>query len=358
MNSKRSGWILFWVISVVLVVLFVNDINSDDQLVDWAWYFIPMYLSAQIGNRRSCYFLAGIISYLILVGFYIEPIGPTGIDRHIALTGRLIGVSAIWVMALLIVHQKDVEKKLKKAEDELIDQKTKLAHMVRVSTMDHLAASLTQELTQPLGAILRNAEAAELFLQGENPDLKEIRAILMDIRKDDQRAGSVIERMRPLLKYRSLELTSVDLIKLLTETVALTESDARLRQVRVDLQLPAKLPMVRGDRIHLQQVLLNLMLNGMDAMTDVEPKERLLIVRAGLVKDGVAEVSVTDCGTGISPEKMKRLFEPFFTSKPDGLGMGLAISKNLIEAHGGKIWGENNPARGAVFKFILTAANE
>ena len=358
MNSKRSGWILFGVISVVLAGLFVNDIYSDDQLVDWAWYFIPMYLSAQVGNRNSSYLLAGIISYLIVVGFYIEPIEPTGIDRHIALTGRLIGISAIWVMALLIAHQKKVEEKLKLAEDELIYQKTKLAHIVRESTLDHLAASLTHELTQPLGAILRNAEAAELFLQGEKPNLKEIRAILTDIRKDDQRAGSVIERMRPLLKYRSVELKSVDLIKLLTETIALTESDARMRQVRVDLQLPAKLLMVRGDRIHLQQVLLNLMLNGMDAMTDVETKERLLIVRAGLVNDGVAEVSVSDCGTGISPDKIKRLFEPFFTSKPDGLGMGLAISKNIIEAHGGKIWGENNPTRGAVFKFILTVENK
>jgi len=341
-----------------LAGLFVNDINSDDQLVDWAWYFIPMYLSAQVGNRNSSYLLAGIISYLILVGFYIEPIEPTGLNRHLALTGRLIGICAIWVMALLIAHQKKVEEKLEHAEDELTDQKTKLAHIVRVSTMDHLAASLTHELTQPLGAILRNAEAAEIFLQGERPDLKEIRAILMDIRKDDQRAGSVIERMRPLLKCRNVELKSVDLVKMLKETVVLTESDARMRQVRVDLQLPAKLLMVRGDRIHLQQVLLNLMLNGMDAMDKVETKERRLLVRAGLVNSGMVEVSVSDCGTGIPPEKMARLFEPFFTTKLDGLGMGLAISKNIIEAHGGKIWGENNPNRGAVFKFILTAAKE
>jgi signal transduction histidine kinase len=241
----------------------------------------------------------------------------------------------------------------RRAEMEILNQRAELAHVTRVSTLGQLTSALAHELNQPLGAILRNAEAAEMFLKKEKPDLEETRAILADIRKDDQRAGSVIDRMRALLKRRTLELKSLDLGELLTETVALAQSDARVRQVSLTLQMPARLPAVRGDRVHLQQVLLNLILNGMDAMAGVGRSERLLTVRAEAEKDGNIEVAVSDCGTGISPDKLEHLFESFFTTKPEGMGMGLAISHTIIVAHGGKIWGGNNGPRGAIFKFAL-----
>ena len=243
----------------------------------------------------------------------------------------------------------------RRAEEVVLKQRTELAHISRVSVMGQLTSALAHELSQPLGAILRNTEAAEIFLQEAKPDLEEIRAILADIRKDDQRAGNVIARLRSLLKRRSLELKPLDLGELLDEAVALAQSDAQLRQVNLTLQLPAKLPVVRGDRVHLQQVLLNLILNGMDAMAGVAKFQRLLVIRAETMKDGNAEVSVSDCGTGIAPDKFERLFEPFSTTKTDGMGMGLAISQTIIEAHGGKIWGGNNATHGAVFKFTLPA---
>jgi signal transduction histidine kinase len=242
-----------------------------------------------------------------------------------------------------------------RAEAEILKQRTELAHVARISTMGQLTSALAHELNQPLGAILRNAEAAEIFLQKEKPDLEEIRAILADIRKDDQRAGSVIERMRSLLKRRSLESKSLDFGELLIETVALARSDARVRRVNVTLQMPAKLPPVSGDRVHLQQVLLNLMLNGMDAMTNGAKAGRQLTVSAKKSKAGSVEVAVSDCGIGIAPENVERLFEPFLTTKPHGMGMGLAISQTIIEAHGGKIWGGNHPTGGAIFKFTLPA---
>ena len=241
------------------------------------------------------------------------------------------------------------------AEAEILNQRTELAHVARVSTMGQLTSALAHELNQPLGAILRNAEAAEIFLQKEKPDLEEIRAILADIRKDDQRAGSVIDRMRSLLKRRSVELKSLNLGELLAETITLAGSDARARHVNLILQVPPKLPSVRGDRVHLQQVLLNLILNGMDAMTNGTRAGRILTVRAEMRKDGNVEVSVNDCGSGIPADKVERLFEPFFTTKASGMGMGLAISQTIIEAHGGKIWGGNNVTRGAIFKFTLPA---
>jgi signal transduction histidine kinase len=240
-----------------------------------------------------------------------------------------------------------------RAEAEIMNQRTELAHVTRVSTMGQLTSTLAHELNQPLGAILRNAEAAEIFLQKENPDLEEIRAILADIRKDDRRAGHVISRMRSLLKRRSLELKSLDIAELLEEAISMAQPDARAWRVFLALQLREKLPAVRGDRVHLQQVLLNLILNGMDSMAGVAASQRLLTVSAKTTGGKTVEVSVSDTGAGIAPDKIERLFEPFFTTKPNGMGMGLAISQTIIEAHGGKIWGGNNETRGAVFFFTL-----
>jgi signal transduction histidine kinase len=267
----------------------------------------------------------------------------------------ILGSLAVFLaQALTIAGLLAQRKKRRLAEAQTVKQRAELAHVSRVSTMGQLATALAHELHQPLGAILKNAEAAEIFLQKEPPNLEEVRAILEDIRKDDRRAGNVIHRMRSFLKRRSVELKSLDLADLLRETVTLAEYDARTRQMNISLQLHPNLPAVRGDRMHLQQVLLNLILNGLDAMAGTAKEERLLTVRAEMVKNGEVQVSLSDCGTGISPGKLKHLFEPFFTTKPDGMGMGLAISQSIIEAHGGKIWAANNDRRGAVFKFTLT----
>jgi C4-dicarboxylate-specific signal transduction histidine kinase len=274
-------------------------------------------------------------------------------DEHRDLILILLAVflaQAVTITGLLVQRSQR-----RRAEAVILDQRTEIAHVTRVSTMGQLTSAISHELNQPLGAILRNAEAAEMFLQKENPDLEEIRAILADIRKDDQRAGNVIKRMRSLLKRRSLDLKPLNFDELLAETVALAQSDAHARQVFLALQLRDKLPDVIGDRVHLQQVLLNLILNGMDAMAGVPKPQRLLTVSAKPAKDGGVGVTVSDCGSGIAPDKIGRLFEPFFTTKENGMGMGLAISQTIIEAHGGKIWGGNNSPRGAAFFFTLPA---
>ena len=238
------------------------------------------------------------------------------------------------------------------AEGEIQRQRAELAHATRVSTAGQLASALAHELNQPLGAILRNAEAAEIFLQQPNPDLDELRAILADIRKDDQRAGGVIDRLRSLLKRRNVEHDSISLSDLLQETVNLVQPEAAARRIRLALDLPARLPTVKGDRVQLQQVALNLILNGMDATESREASARQVTVSAREAPDG-AEVAVLDLGAGIPADKLPRLFEPFFTTKPNGMGMGLAISRTIIETHGGKLRGENNPNGGATFRFTL-----
>jgi C4-dicarboxylate-specific signal transduction histidine kinase len=272
-------------------------------------------------------------------------------EEHRALilfVGAVLLAQAITIAALLVQL-----RQRRRAEVEIQRQRMELAHVARVSTLGQLASALTHELNQPLGAILRNAEAAEIFLQRDQPNLEEIRAILADIRRDDRRAGDVIDRMKTLFKRRNLVSSRLDLRNLVEDTVALARADAEARQMQITVQLPPQLPAVYGDRVHLQQVLLNLILNGMDAMNATPRLERRLTVRVSEATDGNLLVAVSDCGTGIAPEEIIRVFEPFFTTKPDGMGMGLAISRTIIEAHGGEIRAANNALGGATFAFTL-----
>ena len=244
----------------------------------------------------------------------------------------------------------------KRQESEARLHLEELAHLSRLSTVGELTTSLAHELNQPLGAILRNAEAAELHLQADEPDLEELRAIVADIRQDDERAGQVIQRLRRLLKRHKVELAPLSLGPLVTEVVGLVRSSAVDRRIRLETDLPADLPRVCGDRVHLQQVLLNLILNGMDAIDRTPREDRRVAIRARPAGDGTVEVAVSDSGGGVAPEQVNRLFDPFFTTKASGMGMGLPISRTIIEAHKGKIYVENGAAGGASFRFTLPIA--
>jgi len=269
----------------------------------------------------------------------------------ILFVGTALVVQAMTIAALL------VQQRLRRqAEMEIQRQRTELAHVARVSMMGQLASALTHELNQPLGAILRNAEAAEIFLQSDQPNLEEIRQILTDIRRDDKRAGNVIDRMRSLFKRRSLVPGRLDLRDLLEDTAAMLQPDAAARQTKLKLEMPPELPPAQGDRVHVQQVLLNLILNGMDAMNSIPSARRTLAVRAAETKNGNLQVSVSDRGTGIAPDAAVHIFEPFFTTKSTGMGMGLAISRTIIEAHGGDIWMRSSAMDGTTFTFILPPA--
>ena len=251
----------------------------------------------------------------------------------------------------------------KSAEADARRHIEELAHLGRVTTMGELTTSLAHELNQPLGAILRNAEVAELLLQADVPDLDELRAIVADIRKDDERAGNVIDRLRTLLKRQKLELQPVDLARLVDEVVSLVRSDAMGRGVQLQTNIPGNLPPVRGDRVHLQQVLLNLITNGMDSMNHAQNGDHRVLIRARHNGHSMIEVAVIDSGPGIPPESINRVFDPFFTTKASGMGMGLAISRTIIEAHAGSIRAENNAThtnatRGATFVFTLAVAGD
>jgi two-component system, LuxR family, sensor kinase FixL len=242
------------------------------------------------------------------------------------------------------------------SELEMQKLQSHLAHVGRVSSMGQLASALAHELNQPLGAILRNAEAAELFLQHETPDLDELRAILVDIRKDDRRACDVIERLRALLKRRSIEPRTVAIRDIFGNVAALTRGDSVARHITLEYKAEPQLPTVTGDQVHLQQVLLNLVLNAMDAVEAAAGGQRKVIVHADCEDGRTVCVTVRDSGCGIPPDMLKTVFEPFFTTKPSGLGVGLAISRTIVEAHGGRIWAESNAQMGATFRFTVPVA--
>jgi two-component system sensor kinase FixL len=282
--------------------------------------------------------------------------GPEGATRWISSQGR-VEFDARGQPVLIRGAARDVTAR-KQAEQETQLLQQEIAHAGRVSMMGQLASGLAHEINQPLASILRNAEAAELFLKQPSPDLDEIGEILSEIRSDDERAGDVIDRMRGLLKRQTLETERLDVGALVGDVAALVRIDAATRQVKLDVDVPANLPHVLGDRVQIQQVMLNLILNGMDALNGTRLEDRRVTVTARLDGAQLVEIAVGDAGHGIPADTLARIFDPFFTTKPNGMGIGLAVSRTIVEAHCGRLWAENRDGGGAAFRFTLPIAEE
>jgi signal transduction histidine kinase/integral membrane sensor domain MASE1 len=253
-----------------------------------------------------------------------------------------------------VVSLTDITRR-KQMEFEAQQTRQELAHFTRVSAMGQLAASLAHELNQPLAGILANAQAGQRFLAASSPDLDEIRAILADIVEDDRRAGEVIRRLRELLRKGATSRALLDLNTLIGDVAKLLGSDALIRGLSITLDFDPKLPSVSADRVELQQVVLNLLVNAMEAMTGPEATGRTVVVRTHCPQPETVQVSVLDTGPGIAAAAS--IFEPFYTTKAEGMGMGLSIARSIIEAHGGQIWAENNATGGATFHFALRVSS-
>jgi C4-dicarboxylate-specific signal transduction histidine kinase len=228
-----------------------------------------------------------------------------------------------------------------------------LSHVNRVAAMGELAASLAHELNQPLTAILTNAQAAENFMLPGNMDLDEVRGSLSDITDNGRRAAEVIRRMRALLRKGEFQPVHLDFNALVREVAQLVAQGALLRRATVQLDLQPGLPVVRGDPIQLQQVVLNLLLNALDAVADQPQDTRSVRICTGPTAGGGVELVVEDSGPGIPEDDIPRLFQPFFTTKREGLGMGLSITRSIIDLHGGQIRAGNGAQGGAVFRCLL-----
>jgi len=233
-----------------------------------------------------------------------------------------------------------------------------LAHIGRVSAIGELTASLAHDLSQPLSAILSNAQAAQRLLAADPVNLEEITQIVGDIVEDEKRAGAVIHRVRALLKKGDSERVPLDLNEIVSEVARLVKSDAVIRNVAMRVELAEGLPRVRGDRVQLQQVVLNLVLNGLEAMQEPHSGDRNLVIQTAGNGATVVAVAVEDSGPGIEGEHEEKIFQPLYTTKIDGLGMGLAIARTIVEAHGGQLGARNNALGGATFRFSLPIAKD
>jgi PAS domain S-box-containing protein len=270
----------------------------------------------------------------------IEPNDGTGL--------KLFGVS------IDITARKHAEASAAQKREELEQKRAQLEHVARVATLGELTATLTHELKQPLTTIGVNCSVGILMLNAPEPDLKEIREVMSEIAGATQRADEMIQGMRQMLRRDTSGFTRVDLKQVIRTVERIVHSDAVRHDVTVDLDLsPSVLP-VSGDTVQLQQAMLNLMLNAFEAMNKTEAGSRRLVVRTTSLNEGSnVLLEVRDSGTGIAPEKLESIFDPFITSKPDGLGMGLSICRTIIERHGGIICAANNPDRGATFSITL-----
>jgi PAS domain S-box-containing protein len=239
------------------------------------------------------------------------------------------------------------------AEDSLRKAQVELAHVTRLTTMGELAASIAHEVNQPLAAVITNGNASLRWLAAPTPNLDEVRKAVQRIIRDGHRADDVIRRVRALLKKTDPQKAWVDINEVIREVLTLATSEVRRHRVSVRTDLATGLPPVLGDRIQLQQVILNLLMNGMEAMSSVADRPRELRIESGAHGPQGIFVAVRDSGIGLDSQTLDRIFDAFFTTKPEGMGMGLSISRTIIEAHGGRLWATPNAGPGATFQFSL-----
>jgi C4-dicarboxylate-specific signal transduction histidine kinase len=298
-----------------------------------------------------------------LIAFFVE-------DAASALATELNGFARTiahlcQVVALYCVYKAFVEIGLRKpydllfrrqqqsAEEQLQRHRTELAHVARLSMMGEMAASLAHELNQPLHAVNNYARGSIRRLQKAPQKDGEIFAALEQISAEANRAAEIVRRVRRFVQKGEPQFSEVRVNRLVEEVVLLAKTELEQRHVRVDLALTDDLPMALGDPIQIEQVLMNLLRNGLEAMEETPQEDRIVCIRSMQYNDDRIQVDVCDAGSGIAGEDLEKLFEPFFTTKPQGMGMGLAISRSIIQAHGGQLWASANHDRGSTFHFTL-----
>ncbi len=379
----------------VAATLLVARLQFNLQAAPVSLFLCALMFTAWIGGLKAGV-LATVLSLLSFKYYFLAPVHslavePTELPRLVVFT-----LAAVFVLAITGAQKRTEEKlrntarelqtnveDLNRTQHELHKAQAELAHMTRLTTMGELTASIAHEVNQPLTAVVNNANACISLLEpapshsgeggpaapeslGEGgPDgasnLEDIREALGEIRDDAERASAVVGRVRQLAKRAPVEKSLLDLSDVVKDVLSLARYESVARGATIRTDLSQDLPRVSGDRVQLQQVLLNLVMNGMDAMNTIEESQRVLIIGGRReTRDGSSEalLSVQDAGVGFKPEEMDRLFEAFYTTKPDGMGMGLAISRSIIEAHGGRLWAEPNSGPGATFLISLPAGGD
>jgi len=340
---------------LVATSLFVFDVNHGG-LSSPALYYAPLpfllWAAVRFGPAGTASALAAMA--VATIWGVVHGLGPFtgGAPEDTVRDMQLFLISVAVPLLLLAVALEERSA----AEREAHEQRLQLTHLSRVAMLGELSGGLAHELNQPLTAILANAQAAQHFIASRNVDPAELSEILKDIISADQRAGDVIRRLRALFKRGEALVQPLDANELVRETLSIVQGDLVTRGVELAPQLAPALPLVQGDRVQLEQVMLNLIVNACDAMSSRPLGKRRLEIRTGVSGDHLVQISFADSGPGWRPEEYEKMFQPFYTTKPQGLGLGLSISRSIIVAHGGKLWGVSAPSRGATFHIALPPA--
>ena len=324
-------------------------------------FYAAIVVSAWFGGRGPG-LVAVVLSGLAIDYYFVPPLYTFGLGSKSFSFLIVFGVLAL-LTSWMSTKRKHAEVALRQARDELemrVQERTaalqevqsELTHVTRVMTLGELTASIAHEVNQPLAAIVTNGNATLRWLGGVTPNLSEARQAVERIIKDSYRASAVISRIRTLVKKTPPRNDLVDLNEVIVEVFALAQNEARRNRVALKQQLKQDLPQVHGDRVQLQQVILNLIINGLEAIGKSKNGTRELSVMSERDEDKV-KIAVSDSGEGLDSANLERVFDAFFTTKPDGMGMGLAISRTIIESHGGRLWASSNSPHGAVFQFTL-----
>ena len=350
--EKRRRAMLAAAAAIALLV-FATDLLTPLQGAVAVLYVVSILLVAHCSSARASLGAGMVCAVLAIVAFMddhmADPLGAS----HVRLAVSLVAIAAT---TLLSVEQRRAVAERDEARARIDRTSAELAHASRVSTLGQLAASIAHEVNQPLAAIVTCAESGKRWLAREVPDVAEAEGCLDQIGANGKRAAGVISRVRALASNSAPETVPLALAELVGEAVAMVEREARDAGVAIRRTSDAAVPPVLGDRIQIQQVLVNLLMNGIQAMRDVEGRGRELCIHMGVEADGMVRVAVSDCGEGIKGDPA-RIFDPFFTTKADGMGMGLAISRSIVEAQDGRVSAANNPLHGATIAFTLPAHN-
>jgi C4-dicarboxylate-specific signal transduction histidine kinase len=254
--------------------------------------------------------------------------------------------------AAIATISRDITER-RRAEDQLRTAQEELARVTRLTTLGEFAASIAHEVNQPLAAVITNANAGLRWLAAGSPNVDEAREALSRIIRDGNRASDVIARIRTLTRKTTAENVPLDINEAIEDVIGIAQGEMRGNGVTLRMELRLDLPSVLGDRVQLQQVVLNLIMNGIEAMSSVEDGPRELVIATQIDGAEALHVSIRDSGVGLEPENARRIFDAFYTTKRQGMGMGLSISRSIIEAHGGRLWAAPNDGPGATLHFIL-----
>jgi len=328
------------------------------SILSLAYFFLPPSDSLVVAPPDLLYF-ASFVFFALLTDWFSSVRRRT--ERSLELARTELEIKVAERTAELQRRNQALQLEIaerKRAEQDLLEAKSQLAHVGRLTAMGELTASIAHEINQPLAAIVANADACTRLLAGRTVDMGEVREAVSDIAEAGTRAGEVIARIRAFLRKTPVaDLCRVDLNRVIQEVLDLMRSELERHETSVRCELHPDLPEVQGDRVELQQVILNLVMNGIEAMLPDASRPRLLVIHSRAIERDSVEVTISDSGTGLRPETLSRVFDPFFTTKPNGLGLGLPISRSIVESHGGRLWALEGAGSGAAFRFTLPACS-